>query len=169
MSRVSNAREKEPAQGESAPVPQRRKSPRNTGPSQKTRDKIREERAKYCCEMCHRYIGETGGEFHHRHGRLMGGTRRKWINWLSNLVLLCPPCHRSVTDTQGNRAEYERLGFLLREGQMPWDVPILWFGQQKVWLLNKWDPESGEDGYWQPNPDDLPAPKASVESREDAA
>lgn len=148
-----------------APV-RKRKAPRNTGPGKATQDKVKE-RARYACEWCHRYLGEHDGQIHHRHGRQMGGTRRKWINLPSNLLYLCPDCHRMVTDTRGNRDEYEAAGLLLREGADPLEVPIVWGGGQKLWLLNEW-PES-ESGYWQPNPDDLVWPPAVDDLREDAA
>lgn len=91
------------------------KTPRDTGPTKKTRDKLAE-RSGDVCEMCGH---AEATDAHHRHGRLMGGTKRPWINALSNLIHACRPCHEMVTNTRGRRPEFERKGWLLREGQDP--------------------------------------------------
>jgi 5-methylcytosine-specific restriction endonuclease McrA len=103
--------------------PTKPKRQRDTGPKRAVRDEVKK-RASYGCEICGRWLGEHDGEIHHRHGRQIGGTRRAWINWLTNLVYLCQPCHRMVTDTKGNRAVYEDNGWLVREGIDPADAAV---------------------------------------------
>jgi hypothetical protein len=59
----------------------------------------------------------------------MGGTVRPEINSPENLLVLCRPCHHSITDTNGHRAEYEFEGLLIREdGRDPADVKVLLAG-----------------------------------------
>ncbi|WP_027944243.1 HNH endonuclease [Amycolatopsis taiwanensis] len=79
------------------------------------------------CEKCGTRRAE---EIHHRCGRQMGGSREPWVNQPPNLLHLCGPCHREVTDTHGRRAFAETCGWLVRRGQtLPADVPVvLWHG-----------------------------------------
>lgn len=111
----------QPCTGEPKPAKAKRKTARDTGPSKKTRDALAV-RSGGVCELCGR---ARAVDPHHRHGRLMGGTRRPWINRLSNLLHLCRVDHDMVTDTRGRRLEFEAKGWLLREGQMPLEVPVL--------------------------------------------
>ncbi|QFU87845.1 HNH endonuclease [Amycolatopsis sp. YIM 10] len=75
------------------------------------------------CEKCGR---AAATEVHHRCGRKMGGTVRRWINLPANLLHLCSPCHEFVTNTRGQRAFIETMGWLVREGiRLPSEIPVL--------------------------------------------
>lgn len=113
-----------------------RKRQRYTGPAKVVRDALKK-RANYLCEYCG---ARPGAEAHHRQGRKMGGTRRKRINRLSNLVLLCVPDHEAITNTRGHRAALERAGWLVREGLLePADVPVEHARLGRVLLLDNGD------------------------------
>lgn len=92
---------------------------RRTGPSAKTR-RLVFERASYRCERCGR--GDGRFAIHHRRPRGMGGTRRPETNAPDALLLLCEPCHLHV---EAHREESLRLGYLVRQGQDPADVPVI--------------------------------------------
>lgn len=126
MRRTGLTRKSWPRQASNPPT---RRPRRDTGPSKAVRDLVKK-RADHSCEICGRYLATGEGEVHHRHGRQMGGTRRPWINLASNLLYLCPTHHLMVTDTKGNRPEYELAGWLVREGIDPAGVPVrLAFGR----------------------------------------
>lgn len=144
--------------------PKKTPRPRETGPKTTVKDLVKQ-RAGYSCEICSRHLGEHGGQIHHRHGRQMGGNKQPWINLPSNLMYLCPECHEMVTDTQGNRTEYEAKGWLLRANEDPLDRPIELWGGQLVRLNN----DGGPRGYWQPHPDDMPVRERHDSQEEDAA
>lgn len=112
------ARKTEPCS--SAKKPKRQ---RDTGPSKDVKDFLRKHRAKGRCERCR----STGPrlDVHHRRARKMGGTTRPEINNPENLLVLCRPCHLSITATNGRRAEYEFAGLLIREDlRDPVDVKV---------------------------------------------
>jgi hypothetical protein len=113
--------------GRAAPLlhgdqPTARKRPRDTGPSKDLKDQLKAERAKGTCERC----GRAGRlDVHHRRGRKIGGTTRPEINSPVNLLVLCRPCHSGITVTNGNRADAEFEGLLIREDlRDPADVPV---------------------------------------------
>lgn len=96
------------------------KRPRDTGPPKETRQLLAA-RSGGMCEIC----GTARAvDPHHRLGRKAGGTRRPWVNRLSNIIHACRSCHQQVTDTNGRRVEFEVAGWLLREGQDPLQVPV---------------------------------------------
>lgn len=114
-----------------------RKRQRYTGPPQTVKDDLAE-RSGGVCEYCG---VRPATEAHHRLGRKAGGTRRPWINRLSNLVHLDRFCHARITNTNGHRAVYEEAGFLLREGLKPWKTPVDHARLGRVILLDNGDTE----------------------------
>lgn len=112
-----------------------RKRQRYTGPPRTVKDDLAE-RSGGICEYCG---VRPAAEAHHRLGRKAGGTKRPWINKLSNLVHLDRFCHARITNTNGHRAEYEEAGFLLREGLKPWETPVDHARLGRVLLLDNGD------------------------------
>jgi hypothetical protein len=112
-----------------------RKRPRYTGPPKTVKDDLAKRSGGFC-----EYCGvRPATEAHHRLGRKAGGTKRPWINKLSNLVHLDRFCHARITNTNGHRAEYEEAGFLLREGLKPWKTPVDHARLGRVILLDNGD------------------------------
>jgi hypothetical protein len=111
-----------------------KKRQRYTGPSEAVKDALRK-RARGLCERCGQ---RPGKDPHHRLARKMGGTKRPWINKLSNLLLLDRRCHDEITNTNGHRTEYEDAGWVLREGMEPGLTPVwMWYrGVWGDWLLD---------------------------------
>jgi hypothetical protein len=60
-------------------------------------------------------------DVHHRQVRGMGGSKRASVHGLANLVCLCRPCHDYI---HGHPEESYALGFLVRSGYNPADVPV---------------------------------------------
>jgi hypothetical protein len=112
-----------------------RKRKRYTGPPRPVVDKLKA-RSGGLCEYCG---VRRATEAHHRLGRKAGGTKRPWINKLSNLVHLDRLCHARITNTNGRRAEYEEAGFLLRESLKPWKTPVDHARLGRVLLLDNGD------------------------------
>lgn len=102
---------------------------RNTGPSQKVRAQVRI-RSNSLCERC----GYHGAQVHHRRPRKSGGTRRPEINYLSNLVLLCLPCHLWV---ESHRGDSYALGWLVHEGDdTPDQIPLTDLAGRRFFLTD---------------------------------
>lgn len=73
------------------------------------------------CEIALPGCTRRATEWHHRLNRSHGG---RWE--ASNGLHLCSRCHLAVTNTDGNRAEYERCGWVVsdRSGRAPITVPV---------------------------------------------
>jgi hypothetical protein len=121
------------AEPSAAPAPRKRQ--RHTGPSRAVVDLLKT-RSGGVCEYCG---VRPATEAHHRLGRKAGGTKRPWINKLSNLVHLDRFCHARITNTNGHRAEYEESGFLLREALKPDATPLDHAQLGRVLLLDNGD------------------------------
>lgn len=114
-----------------------KQNPRNnTGPNKDIREAVWA-RADNLCERC----GGTVDIYsiHHRRRRGMGGTKCKWINDISNLILLCGSattgCHGYV---ESHREESYLNGWLLRNGELPWEVPILFHRRHSLVLYKEY-------------------------------
>lgn len=105
---------------------------RATGPSEEVRSLVLS-RARYLCEVCET---QAAMNVHHRKPRRMGGTRDPRINSPANLLALCGSgttgCHGHI---ESHRAESYRLGWLVRWGEDPLEVPFQAIGQT-WWLLD---------------------------------
>lgn len=77
-------------------------------------------RANGRCERCAAWIA-TDAEVHHRIPRGMGGSRDPRINLPSNLLVLCPACHRSA---ESNRQESYENGWLVHRTAEPNATPV---------------------------------------------
>lgn len=80
------------------------------------------------CEARLAGCGHIAVEIHHRVSRKVGGRHgaaRRRHDRLSNLLHLCPPCHRWVT---GHPAESYVAGWSLREHLAPAQEPVLYRG-----------------------------------------
>lgn len=76
--------------------------------------------------MCEKCGAARGQEAHHRKNRSKGG------DWnVSNILLLCSPCHHWVTV---NPEEARKYGWAVRGHENPDEVPVLIMGQ---WMLLK--------------------------------
>ncbi|SEN88651.1 HNH endonuclease [Nonomuraea pusilla] len=106
----------------------------DTGPSPKLRALV-EARDKTCVR-CGRQVPRDEDSIHHRVPRGRGGE-----NTAENLLLLCGSgttgCHGWV---ESNRAEAYKLGYLVKTGFDPLDVPVLLVG--KAWAYPT------PDGKW---------------------
>jgi 5-methylcytosine-specific restriction protein A len=84
------------------------------------------------CEICGM---APPADAHHRRPRSAGGTRRADANLPSNGLMLCRDCHSLVE----SRREFALdRGWLVRQGQSPADVPLVYQGN---WAL------LGDDGF----------------------
>jgi hypothetical protein len=79
------------------------------------------------CERC--ALSFNSYQFHHRRPRGMGGSRDAVANRASNCLMLCRQCHAAV---ESKRELALELGFIVRQGQVPAEVPISRCGQ---WVL----------------------------------
>lgn len=70
-------------------------------------------------------------DFSHRIARGRGGL---WT--ASDGMASCRPCHMAITDTNGKRAEYERLGLICRTGADTTQVPVRIHGRGFVLLTD---------------------------------
>lgn len=95
---------------------------RRTGPTQKVRDLIFE-RDENTCRLCGLYPCGARLAIHHRKPRGRGGDNRR-----SNLVLLgdVGGCHDLVVESL--RTAAYSSGWLVRTGEDPAQVPIVWNG-----------------------------------------
>lgn len=113
---------------------------RDTGPSSGQRALVTD-RAGWCCEICGRRLGhhDTGWthahSHHHRQPRALGGSSRPEANAAYNLLLLCGTgttgCHGQV---EADREHAEELGWLVRHGLDPAEVPVYVTGYGAVLL-----------------------------------
>lgn len=90
--------------------------PKDTGPSRKTRKLIREERARFRCEVSGVYLGTGRGHIHHRRPRRAGGDCRPDTNAPQNLLLVSSDAHEWI---ENSRTEAHRLGLLLHDRENP--------------------------------------------------
>lgn len=67
---------------------------RNTDPSWSTVQRVRE-RDEYTCVLC---FEQDALQTHHRRLRGIGGSTWPGINLPSNLITVCPTCHRYIHD-----------------------------------------------------------------------
>lgn len=110
-----------------------RKRPRDTGPTKKTRDAVKQ-RANWTCERC---AARRGKVIHHRDPRGMGGSTRPEVNEASNLVFICVQCHDEV---ESKRHAAIGAGFLIPDGLYPTLTPIeMWHKDKFGWWLLKDD------------------------------
>jgi hypothetical protein len=79
-------------------------------------------RALGCCERCLEWAPDA--HHHHRRVRGMGGSKATNRHDPSNLVQLCPVCHKWVHD---NPAESVATGFMVPRNSplSPFDVPVV--------------------------------------------
>lgn len=63
--------------------------------------------------------------------RIAAGRGGKWL--ASNGLDACRFCHEAITNTRGKRAEYERLGYIVRTGADTTAVPV-WLNGER-WVL----------------------------------
>lgn len=96
-----------------------------TGFSKDVRD-IVIERSQGTCECCGMDRAE---QLHHRRARGMGSTRRPESNWPANALAMCAACHSMVESRR--EFAFDR-GWLVRQGFMPADVPVVYQGSWAV-------------------------------------
>lgn len=84
-------------------------------------------RSRGVCERCGT---NPAVQIHHRRPRAMGGTRRPESNLAANGLHVCPGCHCAI---ESDREEALKHGWLVRQGQEPWTVPVFRMGEW-VWL-----------------------------------
>ena len=97
---------------------------RATGPTPDVVDAVYE-RAGHSCEICTVAVGDRRGldhHLHHRRPRALGGSKRPDTNLPSNLLLLCPACHR---DVESHRALAQSMGWLVPQIGVPSAVAVL--------------------------------------------
>ena len=95
-----------------------------TGPTAEVVETVYE-RAAYSCEICTEGVGDRRGvdhHIHHRRPRAAGGSKRADTNLPSNLLLLCPTCHRQV---ESHRGPAQSMGWLVVQGTDPATVAVL--------------------------------------------
>lgn len=113
---------------------------RSTGPSPEV-VRVVAKRDEGRCAVCGERVTGTRGldhSVHHRLGRKRGGTQRPWVNFPSNLILLCghgsAGCHLKV-GTEGWWARDN--GFVVREGRwLPTQVLVEHAVHGPVYLLD---------------------------------
>lgn len=120
-----------------------------TGPDPDVVDAVYE-RAGWSCEVCTAGVGDRRGvdhHLHHRRPRAMGGSSRTDTNLPSNLLLLCPDCHR---DIESHRAVALSMGWIVPQGTDPATVAVLVQRDRWVYLTVNGrysdDPPDSPDG-----------------------
>ncbi len=93
---------------------------KNTGPTTAVRDAVYD-REQGRCARC----GRSDGPFqiHHRSARRAGGSKQPAKNQPGNLVLLDQECH---ADIESHRTRSYVVGWLVREGHVAADTPLLY-------------------------------------------
>lgn len=105
--------------------------PRDTGPTPAQRAAVLD-RAQGCCELCGVQLHDgivfiRAHSVHHRLARQMGGRTVDWVNYPSNLLLLCGSattpggCHARV---EADRTVAYLHGWLVHNGQDPAATPV---------------------------------------------
>lgn len=84
------------------------------------------ERDAEACVRCPKGRTRPAQQLHHRRPRGMGSSVRGSTNQPSNLISLCEPCHREV---ESDRSAAFTQGYLVRQGEEPSTVPVLYRGQ----------------------------------------
>lgn len=82
------------------------------------------------CVRCSHRVQDW--DVHHRLARKMGGAnaRVEWINWVSNLLLLCRGCHNWI---EANPVFSRSAGWMLSAHQNPEDV-LVWSEGEGMWF-----------------------------------
>ncbi len=153
-----------PAQGSGKPASPRRSTGKHVGET-----KAKRLMKKRCDGLCEPRIPGVGclyyvSDFHHRILKGQGG------QWEVTVGLgVCRPCHMALTNTAGNRPEYERKGWIIPANQdpenrkTPAEIEVfMWHDERLDWWLLLPDgtaelapwPE-GKAGH----PDDLGVPR----------
>lgn len=101
---------------------------RNTGPSLSVRFLVLA-RDGHSCVVCG---SQDRLQLHHRLPRRMGGSSRPWINQPQNLLTVCAVDHLWI---ESRRAEALDMGWLLKEGDDPLDVPAHIVDPPGWWLV----------------------------------
>jgi 5-methylcytosine-specific restriction protein A len=112
-----------------------RKPRKSTDPKQSVKDTVKQRSAGLCEIQMPTVCMRVASEIHHRCGRGMGGTKRPDINQPFALLHLCRGCHHAVTDTAGNRAEYEDAGWIVPRGAEEIMIERL---KEKVLYRGRW-------------------------------
>jgi hypothetical protein len=95
-----------------------------------------------CCEACGVWLGEHGGQIQHRLCRGRGGSKDPVVASAANALLMCgltaqDGCHGKA-ESRDPKYRMEERGFVIRHGNGPgYDprfVPVILFGDEKVWL-----------------------------------
>lgn len=94
-----------------------------TGFSKTVRD-IVARRANGVCERCG--SGAPAYHIHHRRPRGIGGSKRQDTNQASNGLFVCLACHSAI---ESDRELSLWSGWLVRQGQEPFLVPVLRMGE----------------------------------------
>jgi 5-methylcytosine-specific restriction protein A len=80
-------------------------------------------------DHCERCGVDRPEQIHHRRPRGMGGSSARDTNTASNALFISGDCHRLIESDRD--AAFDR-GWLVRQGQNPADVPVIWQGD---WAL----------------------------------
>lgn len=86
------------------------------------------ERDNFICQSC----GLPAVDVHHRKVKGMGGSHDPSVHSLANLICLCRNCHDYI---HANPLESYGFGFLVRNSDDPFDIPVWFRRQYKVWLF----------------------------------
>lgn len=150
LQRKSVLRSGHSREGKAKPTPKRKSARR--GVNEDAAREVVYARSGRVCERCGH---ARAAEWHHRKNRSQGGL---WGG--SNGLDLCSPCHRTVTDTNGHREEYEAMGWIVPSWKTPAEVPVyIWHqGVRRMFLL---DDDGGVTAAPFPaidprHPDDIP-------------
>lgn len=96
-----------------------------TGFSPATRQIIID-RAGGVCERC---AAGPIEQLHHRRARGAGGSKRADTNTPANALAVCSPCHAWI---ESNRIKALEMGWLVRQGLDPEQVPVMYRGMGLV-------------------------------------
>lgn len=109
----------------------RGQSVKGTGPHSEARQLVHA-RAQSCCERCAKSLTWEPSHIHHRRPRSMGGTSDPNINNVSNLLLLCVPCHEWA-ESHRDLARAQGYGVPMGTDPLAWPVE---YHQSGFWLLD---------------------------------
>lgn len=76
--------------------------------------------------VCERCGAAPAVQVHHRRPRAAGGSKRADTNQAANGLHVCPGCHCAI---ESDRAEALEHGWIVRQGQEPFLVPVLRMGE----------------------------------------
>ena len=103
-------------------------------PEEKLGRKLVSRRSEGWCEIRLPGCGNAATDWSHRIARGRGGL---WD--ASNGLASCRSCHSLITDTNGHRAEYEDLGYIVATDADTTSVRVWLHGQRWVWLTDTGD------------------------------